>query len=31
MSMHYESAPLLLQEALGGEADGGFAPRTPRI
>ena len=27
--MHYESAPLLLQEALGGEADGGFAPVPP--
>jgi len=26
MVMHYESAPLLLEEAMGGEADGGFAP-----
>ncbi len=24
--MHYESAPSLRQEAMGGEADGGFAP-----
>ena len=27
--MHYESAPLLRQEAIGGEADGGFAPVPP--
>jgi hypothetical protein len=27
--MHYESAPLLRQAAMGGEADGGFAPVPP--
>jgi hypothetical protein len=27
--MHYESAPLVRQKAMGGEADGGFAPVPP--
>lgn len=27
--MHYESAPFLLQEAMGGEAGGGFSPAPP--